>query len=335
VGVDRLGVKRYSGAELKDERDTVRDSSVSAQCRMSTLTYEFAAVATTMSQEGEVSAAVGEGGSAQGGGGADTIITATVIDLGQWRSTTTSGGYHGIIKTLTSSGYRYSSYYHLDMFATAEEAAFAYAQEYLRHHGGTLPSGSSAEIDTAWIEAQPITDDDGVAPRFKRRRVEDDRQRGSTGAEGEAVGLQCNVCGRTFTNRGNLTAHMKMHANLTRRMDAHVRDKVRAAAAETQDGAAGESNEDTVIDLDQWRSDTSGGYHGVYKSQAKKSNERYKSQITIPGKGHAHLGTFDTAEEAALVHAREYLRIHKAPPESQHYDTNAAEDSIEDEDSGE
>merc|ERR1711964_364240 len=40
----------------------------------------------------------------------------------------------------------------------------------------------------------------------------------------------------------------------------------------------------------------------------------YKAEITVPGEGKKHLGYYDTAEDAARVHAGKYLKIHGAPP---------------------
>ena len=58
------------------------------------------------------------------------------------------------------------------------------------------------------------------------------------------------------------------------------------------------------VDLKEWRSDSASGYKGVHVV-----NGRYKSTIYIDGKVH-YLGIFDAAEEAALVHAREHIRLH-------------------------
>jgi len=63
------------------------------------------------------------------------------------------------------------------------------------------------------------------------------------------------------------------------------------------------------IDLEPFRTTNSTGYRGVYSA----SNRKYQSQIRVRGQL-ISIGFFWTAEEAARTYAREYLKLHGAPP---------------------
>ena len=79
-------------------------------------------------------------------------------------------------------------------------------------------------------------------------------------------------------------------------------------------GASGEQGVDENIDLDAWRSaDSATGYKGVYV----QANGRYRAQIYFEGKK-TTLGLYDTAEEAAVVFAREHIRLHGEPEHREH-----------------
>ena len=66
-----------------------------------------------------------------------------------------------------------------------------------------------------------------------------------------------------------------------------------------------------AIDLRQWRSaENASGYRGAFC----QNTGRYYATIMHGGKRH-YLGLFGTAEEAATVYAREYIKVHGDPEE--------------------
>ena len=77
-------------------------------------------------------------------------------------------------------------------------------------------------------------------------------------------------------------------------------------------GAAGGKGDDMEIDLEQWRSSRNAtGYKGV-----KMLRDRYAATVWTPSGENKYLGVYDTAEEAARVHARKYLEVHGGPPKT-------------------
>lgn len=70
---------------------------------------------------------------------------------------------------------------------------------------------------------------------------------------------------------------------------------------------SGEESE--LIDLSQWRSYSKTGYRGV-----KARSGGFEAQIYVRGEGLICLGTYHTAEQAAKMYARAYLKLNGAAP---------------------
>ena len=84
-------------------------------------------------------------------------------------------------------------------------------------------------------------------------------------------------------------------------------------AAEMQP-IAGENVDDAEIDLEQWRSNQNEhGYRGVKRLRGGGGHQRFTAQLKRDGK-QCCIGVYDTVEEAARAHAREYMKLHGAAP---------------------
>jgi len=115
---------------------------------------------------------------------------------------------------------------------------------------------------------------------------------------GDRKALTCKECGFVAKNYGALAHHLQKHR----------KDKARQQSF-------GESLD--AIDLSQWRTNTRGKYRGVAvddtyaKRTGGRTKIRYKASFCVPGiKGTKALGCFATAEDAARVYAREYIKYY-------------------------
>ena len=82
----------------------------------------------------------------------------------------------------------------------------------------------------------------------------------------------------------------------------------------------------SLIDLSQFLSQTSSsGYRGVYKdSILTKQSGSPKYRAEIKSGGHLQrLGSCDTAAAAAMLYAREYLRLHGTPPKRKPFEAKS------------
>ena len=88
-------------------------------------------------------------------------------------------------------------------------------------------------------------------------------------------------------------------------------------------GSHSKGQGEEAIELEPFRSTNNAGYRGV-----KWISSRRNYQATIRVNGHSrHLGSFDTAEEAARAHVRAYLRKHEVEPKAEAKETEEQEDS--------
>jgi len=80
-------------------------------------------------------------------------------------------------------------------------------------------------------------------------------------------------------------------------------------ATSTQEEAEG----DQLVDLSEWTAENSSGYRGVHKT----ASGRFQAAILHEQKAgkkrrNVHIGSFDTAEEAATAYARAHMRLHSS-----------------------
>jgi hypothetical protein len=88
--------------------------------------------------------------------------------------------------------------------------------------------------------------------------------------------------------------HIRLHGKPTPQAEQVVMTADQAKSAAKAEG----------IDLDEWRADNASGYKGV-----KVGRSKYEARVRYAGKL-KYLGIYATAEEAALVCAREHVRLH-------------------------
>jgi len=204
---------------------------------------------------------------------------------------------------------------HLGTFATAEEAALCYA----RYVGVERAAAEAAEARVA--APQPLTADEARAAAAAEglELVPSSRSRSVTGFKGVRMHtpsyFQCSVIEEngekkrylgTFRTPEEAALCYARHIGAERAAAeaAKVRGECLQLKADEARAAAAAEGLELVPSLS---SET--GFKGVYKHHRK-----YKAYVSENGNG-CHLGTFATAEEAALCHAR-YIGAERAAAEA-------------------
>jgi len=256
------------------------------------------------------------------------------IDLELFRSEKNSSGYKGV--RWNSSNQKYQARIRvngvnrsLGYFDTAEEAAQAYARAHLRQHEDQLMADEEEESEEDQCQLGGLVSCAATCKREPKKREEEDNEEEDGEEDGEEIDLEpfrsTNSAGyrgvRWNSNRKKYQALIWVNGHRrslgcfdtpNQAARAYARAYLRQHGGPPAPNWAEkfrQEEEGEEIDLEPFRSEGRAGYRGVCWDSGKR---KYKAQICVNG-DRRHLGSFDTAEEAARAHARAYLREYGGP----------------------
>jgi len=201
---------------------------------------------------------------------------------------------------------------YLGIYDDVEDAARAYAKAYLDMHDGVPPSSlvqeETAEEAEEVIDLEPFRSKKSTTG-FRGVVLTVDKKKFKAQKNSEHLG---NFETAEEAARAYARVYLKQHGKAPEPIH-EVEFKPRPEIDESQ------------IDLEQFKSiKCQSGFRGVYPKLKK-----FQARITVPGPREQNLGHFDTAEEAAMVFAKAFLRLHGTVPTKTQAERHVVEDDEE------